>query len=85
MLDLAEVVIVPQSSLAGKKLAEAKIPERTGLIVLALKGRDGGKFKFNPGSGETVHIGDTMVVLGTAEQVKTLETPCEPIMINTPV
>ena len=36
-LDLAEVVIPPQSGLADKKLSEAKIPERTGLIVLALK------------------------------------------------
>jgi len=73
-LDLAEVVIPPQSGLAGKKLAEAKIPERTGLIVLALKREDSAKFKFNPGSGESIRVGDAMVVLGTKEQVETLET-----------
>lgn len=72
-LDLAEVVIAPQSALAGKKLAEAKIPERTGLIVLALKRGDAAKFKFNPGSGEVIRVGDTMVVLGTAEQVGRLK------------
>ena len=73
-LDLAEVVMPPESGVAGKKLSEAKIPERTGLIVLALKRGSGPKFKFNPGSGETIHAGDTMVVLGTAEQVEKLET-----------
>ena len=72
-LDLAEVVIPPQSSLTDKKLSEAKIPERTGLIILALKRKENAKFKFNPGSGEVIHIGDTMVVLGTMEQVGTLE------------
>ena len=73
-LDLAEVGIPPNSGLADKKLAEAKIPERTGLIVLALKRKDNAKFKFNPGSGEVIRVGDTMVVLGTSEQVETLET-----------
>ncbi len=73
-LDLSEVAIPQGSSLADKKLSEAKIPERTGLIVLALKRKDNGKFKFNPGSGEVIRVGDTMVVLGTSEQVGTLET-----------
>ncbi len=73
-LDLAEVMIPQQSAIAGKKLAEAKIPEQTGLIILALKRKDGGKFKFNPGSGEVIHVGDTMVVLGTREQEEKLET-----------
>ena len=73
-LDLAEVVIPPQSGIAGKTLAEARIPEQTGLIILALKRGDGEAFKFNPGYGETFHVGDTMVVLGTREQEALLET-----------
>ena len=73
-LDLAEIEMTPQSSLAGKKLSEAKIPERTGLIVLALKRRIGEEFKFNPGSSEVIKVGDTMIVLGTTEQVGMLET-----------
>ena len=50
-----------------------KIPEQTGLIVLALKRRDDGEFKFNPGSGEEIRAGDAMVVLGTREQEDLLE------------
>lgn len=68
-MELEEVLIQEGSALAGKKLQEAKIPEHTGLIVLALKKKDSTEFKFNPSSRETLEAGDTMVVLGTKEQV----------------
>ncbi|NCB50439.1 MAG: potassium channel protein [Clostridia bacterium] len=71
-LDLEEVVISPQSRLAGMKLLEAKIPEQTGLIILALKRKGEENFKFNPSSNEILNIGDTMVVLGTNEQADLL-------------
>ncbi len=72
ILDLEQVVMSPNSRLVGKSLSEAKIPEQTGLIILALKKKDDETFIFNPGSGETLHAGDTMVVLGTKEQVEKL-------------
>lgn len=71
-LELEEVVIKAHSALNGKKLYEAKIPEQTGLIVLALKKQSDNGFKFNPSSKETLEEGDTMVVLGTGEQVTRL-------------
>ena len=71
-LDLEEVVISPHSSLVGKRLFEAKIPEQTGLIILALKEKGERNFKFNPSSNEMLNDGDTMVVLGTNEQVDQL-------------
>ncbi len=71
-LDLEEVAISPRSSIAGKKLFEAKIPEQTGLIILALKRKEDGNFKFNPSSNEVLSAGDTMVVLGTNDQVDQL-------------
>ncbi len=71
-LDLEEVVIAPHSGLVGQKLFEAKIPERTGLIILALKSKGQTNFRFNPSSNETLHDGDTMVVLGTREQADKL-------------
>lgn len=72
-LDLEEVVIPDQSAIAGKKLSEARIPEQTGLIILALKRKDTVKFRFNPGSDTVIQTGDTMVVLGTAEQAEALQ------------
>ena len=71
-LDLEEVVISSHSSFIGKKLFEAKIPEQTGLIILALKRKGDVNFKFNPSSNEILNDGDTMVVLGTNEQVNQL-------------
>ena len=71
-LDLEEVQIPSRSTLAGKKLVEAKIPEKTGLIVLALKGRDELNLVFNPNFNEVLNDGDTMVVMGTKEQVSQL-------------
>jgi len=49
-LDLEEVVVPHLSEIEGKKLSQAKIPERTGLLILALKKSDEPHFKFNPGS-----------------------------------
>ncbi|MCE5342037.1 MAG: NAD-binding protein [Eubacteriales bacterium] len=71
-LDLEEVSIPEQSPVNGKKLAEVRIPERTGLIILALKRKGDATFKFNPGSTEELRSGDTMVVLGTQEQARLL-------------
>lgn len=72
-LDLEEVTIEPNSHLIGKTLRAAKIPEQTGLIVLAIKKSGDTKLKFNPSSNEILAEGDTMIVLGQDEQVDTLK------------
>ncbi|SHE69943.1 potassium channel family protein [Alkalibacter saccharofermentans] len=68
-LDLEEVKICTNSDFVGKSLMEAKIPEQTGLIVLAIKRKGDTKLKFNPSSNEILQDGDTMVVLGQEDQV----------------
>lgn len=77
-LDLEEIKIPPHSSLISKKLMDAKIPDKTGLIVLALKKKDASNFKFNPNSLEVLGDGDIMVVLGTHGQIDALNA-----MVNT--
>ena len=72
ILDLEEVTIPADSELAGKKLFEARIPERAGLIVLALRRKGDENFIFNPSSNEELFPGDSMVVLGTKQQVEKL-------------
>ncbi len=69
ILDLEDVVICEKSIIVNKSLQEVKIPEKTGLIVLAIKKNNSEKLSFNPCSDEILEIGDTMVVLGTEEQV----------------
>ncbi len=71
-LDLEEITINPNSALVGQYLHEAKIPERTGLMILAIKSPGEQSFRFNPSSSECLGSGDTMVVLGTKEQAECL-------------
>lgn len=73
ILDLEDVVIFNHSSLIGKNLREAKIPEKTGLIVLAIKKFESTELGFNPSSDQILENGDTMVVLGREEQVNELK------------
>ena len=61
---------------AGHTLAEARIPQKTGLIVIAIRhldprGREG-PWSYNPGPQEEIRIGDVMIVLGNAEQITRL-------------
>ena len=69
ILDLEDVVICENSNIMNKSLREVKIPEKTGLIVLAIKKDYSKKLLFNPSSDEILKTGDTMVVLGTEDQV----------------
>lgn len=73
ILDLEEVVIFEHSSLINKKLKEAKIPQQTGLIVLAIKKLNTELLSLNPSSDEVLEVGDTMIVLGREDQVAQLK------------
>lgn len=73
VLDLEEVVIFKNSLLIDKQLKEAKIPQQTGLIVLAIKKYDTEELSLNPSSDQVLQVGDTMVVLGREDQVAQLK------------
>jgi len=78
VLDLEDVVIFGGSELIGKSLKDARIPDKTGLVVLALQEKNAKKMSFNPGPDEILREGDSMIVLGTNEQVKKLkELACD--------
>lgn len=72
-LRLEQATIPHESHLVGQSLAEAKIPQRTGLVVLALRrqGRAGPPL-YNPGPETRLEAGDVMIVLGRSEQVQQL-------------
>jgi len=72
-LRLEQAPVPPGSQLVGQSLAEARIPQRTGLIVLGLR-RTGqtGLPIYNPGPETRLEAGDVMIVLGRSEQVQRL-------------
>lgn len=74
-LRLEEVTVPEGSRLAEHSLAEAAIPQKTGLIVIAishLRAQDEGKLVYNPGPDERIRPGDILIVLGHTEQVDAL-------------
>ena len=73
ILDLEDVKVEKGSSINGKKLREAKIPEKTGLIILAINQEKDDDWIFNPNSDVILKAGDSMIVLGTYEQVDKLK------------
>jgi voltage-gated potassium channel len=58
----------------GGSLRDAKIRERYGMTVLAVRERDATYFTYNPDAEQKIAAGTTLVVLGSVEQVKKLRT-----------
>ncbi len=73
-LRLEQARVDPRSPLVGSTLAQAKIPQHMGLVVIALrKGDTAEGFVFNPEGRTVLEAGDEMIVLGSAEQVVALK------------
>lgn len=70
-LFLEEVLIQSAAKMKDKTLAEAQIPQKIGLIVIAMRKNDG-KFLYNPKSDTMLDAGDALIVLGKPSQVDKL-------------
>ncbi len=71
-LRLEEVALPDDSNLVEKTLSEARIPQRTGLIVIALKRAKDSQWIFNPVSSTILHKNDRLIVLGDEERIEKL-------------
>jgi voltage-gated potassium channel len=72
-LRLEQAAIPSGSHFAGQSLAELRIPQRTGLIVLSLqRAREKGPPIYNPGPETRLEAGDVMIVMGSTEQIQQL-------------
>ncbi len=70
-LEMDEVFVDVQSSAAGKTLSELQIPQKVGLIVIAVqRGED---MIFNPVGSTVVEKGTRLIVLGKKEQIEELK------------
>ncbi len=70
-----QAVIKEDSPLAGKTLAQAGIPEHTGLTPIALEMPDG-RSVFNPTGEEKLEAGVAIIVIGEPAQVARLRAYC---------
>ena len=78
-IEIGEVQVPVQSPLIGKNLGNAMIREQAGVIVLAVKHREG-KMEFNPAEDASIRAGDCLIVIGGDAQLKKLEA-----LASTPV
>lgn len=74
-LRLEEAAVGATSHLAGKTLGEARIPQHTGLVVVAVRrptqgGLDG--LVHSPGPDTRLHAGDILIVVGEDARVRKL-------------
>ncbi|WP_320046475.1 potassium channel protein [uncultured Ilyobacter sp.] len=69
-LKFASVEIKTNSDIEGKNLKEAMIPQRTNLIVIGIEKKE--KTEFNPMSHTRINAGDKLLVLGSLDQIKSL-------------
>ena len=72
-LQIEEVQVGADSKLAGTTLAEAEIRKRLGIIILAIR-RKNGKLEFNPGPDHIVSPGDFLIAMGDSRNLRELET-----------
>ena len=71
-LRLEEVKVDKTSKIAGLNLKDAKIPQNTGMLVVAVL-KEGKGFIYNPSSSTIIGAGDVLIVLGKEDQVYRLK------------
>lgn len=68
-LEMNEASVGPGSAFIGQSLAEAEIRKKTGVVIVAIKRKDG-RLVVNPESDVRIEASDTIVILGRAENVE---------------
>jgi len=71
---IEEVTLGDGARALGETLRDARVRERFGMTVLAMRGKDASVWTYNPDASEPLTPGMTLVVLGSAEQVSQLRT-----------
>jgi voltage-gated potassium channel len=70
-LEIGEIHIAQNSTFAGKTLEGSRIRQERGVIVLAIKRREG--MRFNPAPDERIEPDDCLIAMGEPAQLRQLE------------
>ncbi len=68
VLRVEEATVAPDSALCGVPLEQSRIRERTGLVIVAVRGPDG-TFAYNPGPQQPLAPGDVLIAMGEMSQI----------------
>ena len=69
---LEEFRVPEESFIADQTIGELRIGERTGAMILAVRSEEE-RFDTTPSANDRLRAGDTLIVLGTREQITRLE------------
>jgi voltage-gated potassium channel len=70
-LEIGQIHITPDSAFAGKTIESSRIRQERGVIVLAIKRREG--MRFNPSPDERIEPNDFLIAMGEPAQLRRLE------------
>lgn len=68
-IELEEIIIKEESLLIGRKVNEAKISSKYGVVLLAIRREGHDVFIFNPKSNQVLKLDDKLIVAGSKEQI----------------
>lgn len=77
-LNMEQVQIGEGAPLAGHSLIDAQLRQRFGVVVVGIQ-RAGGGMEFNPAPESVMRVGDFLVVLGQARNLRELEAAARPV------
>ena len=73
-LRLELIEVSSDSSIRGQTLLQAQLPQKTGVLVVAIKkASEGGEFIYNPSSSYKIEAKDKLIILGREEEIQTLK------------
>jgi voltage-gated potassium channel len=81
-LEIGEIIVKGDSSLAGKTIEASRIRQESGAIVLAIKRSQG--MRFNPASDDVINSGDCLIAMGQPSQLRQLEQMASSAVENQP-
>jgi voltage-gated potassium channel len=73
-LQMENIVVPDSSQLVGQTVASIRQHSRANILAI---NRKSGKLLTNPADEESIELGDRLIIMGTAEQLTTLESLCE--------
>jgi voltage-gated potassium channel len=69
---LEEIEVRETCTRAGRTLRDLRVREKTGAMIVAVRKPDG-RFDTTPDPGELIEVGDILIGVGTAEEIRLLE------------
>ena len=74
---MAEIVVSKESIFCGCSLKEACLPKKYGLLIIAMRKRGDPVYTYNPSGSAQIEHADTIVALGSRDQINELTKQAE--------